>query len=728
MAALCTVEPCMKVKKTIKTHSKTGFRYVRELCCEHKMCGFRQRIIAPEESVFALNVVLQSMYNHQNHHRSTWLEHYRDVVAGKKVSKRGLPPYLKQSTDAFALSLRGKHREVWRKVYAAFQAIDPLFLSGGFEIRKKLEEQVIERSSYSSKKLAIQSAPRIKWTSDLINFKLQHRLKLPPSFRPVPMYCLDHVKAFATKLEADGYLTGVKHQRDCPHFDMIVLDFEMSSDVQERYNTLLFRREKEKKAQNDDGKVKEAPKDNMIIFSSISLLSNICFGQRLNWEISLSADGTHDVGSNDYILIPIGIYHINNDGTKTFRPLLYAFCPGEIELCVLLALDQLRIATRLLFNIYPVFKGGMISDCSEVFVNSFKLVFPKNPLLQCYPHIARKFRIDGERTSNGGYRKNLTKMDSKWLQAVAGKDVQWLRLCRTFAMFNKGASLVSDAWVQAGESKLLDVFANSYLKNPDYCKWWYAVVGIPGCIPQNQSIERNNLDIKGCRAFSGVITTGRNMTAMIGEEFPKLIFNNSGMRYGVGRGVPMLDDKRMLSTTSVLEFYDLIQKSEDIVPYQKGFLINTEEYVGTPIRQERIFNYEKSLAGEFESDYASRSTFFGRVNGFCFVDRSGTTTTSDNKEATFFRGTCFQFYNYCWCPHAAVVQYDELLSVHARKLPDQKNAKARKRVFGQKWHDEIRKDAEYQRQANKMEAPVDKNTSNTAELMAPQISQTQDEE
>jgi hypothetical protein len=171
------------------------------------------------------------------------------------------------------------------------------------------------------------------------------------------------------------------------------------------------------------------------------------------------------------------------------------------------------------------------------------------------------------------------------------------------------------------------------------------VVGIPGCIPQNQSIEQNNLDIKGCRALSGVRTTGRNMTAMISEEFPKLVFNNSGMRYGVARGVPMLDDKRMLPTTSVLEFYDLIQKLEDIVPYQKGFLINTEEYVGTPILQEHIFNYEKSLAGEFESDSASRSTFSEQVNGFCFVERSGTTTTSKNKEATFFRGTCFQFYS-----------------------------------------------------------------------------------
>jgi hypothetical protein len=50
-------------------------------------------------------------------------------------------------------------------------------------------------------------------------------------------------------------------------------------------------------------------------------------------------------------------------------------------------------------------------------------------------------------------KKMLTKMDSKWLQAVAGKDVQWLRLCRTFAMFNKGASLVSDAWVLAVVSR-----------------------------------------------------------------------------------------------------------------------------------------------------------------------------------------------------------------------------------------------------------------------------------
>ena len=426
------------------------------------------------------------MYNHQNHHRSTWLQHYRDVVAGKKDSKRGLPPHLRESTDAFALSLPGKHREVWRNVHLAFQAVDPLFLQGGFEIRKRLEEQVMDRSAYCKKKLGIQDAPRLRWTSDLIDFKRNHCLKIPPSFSPGPMHSLGHVMAFSAKLESDGYLNGRKYRRDCPHFDMVVLDFPMSADVQERYATLLLQREKEKRSQNGDGKVKEAPKDNMIIFSSIALLSNICFGPGLNWEISLSADGTHDVGSNDYILIPIGVYHINHDGTKTFRPLLYAFCPGEIELCVVLALDQLRIATRLLFNINAVFKSGMISDCSEVFVNAFKLVFPNNPLRQCYPHIARKFRIDGERTSNGGYRKHLGKMDNKWLQSVAGKDVQWLRLCRTHLMFEKGKSLVKDAWLRAGEQKLLKVFATSYLDNPDYCNWWYAVVGIPGCTPKSK--------------------------------------------------------------------------------------------------------------------------------------------------------------------------------------------------------------------------------------------------
>ena len=47
---------------------------------------------------------------------------------------------------------------------------------------------------------------------------------------------------------------------------------------------LYFSKGKEKRSQNGDGKVKEAPKDNMISFSSIALLSNMCFGPGLNWE------------------------------------------------------------------------------------------------------------------------------------------------------------------------------------------------------------------------------------------------------------------------------------------------------------------------------------------------------------------------------------------------------------------------------------------------------------
>ena len=36
-------------------------------------------------------------------------------------------------------------------MHLAFQAVDPLFLQGGFEIRKRLEEQVMDRSAYCKK-------------------------------------------------------------------------------------------------------------------------------------------------------------------------------------------------------------------------------------------------------------------------------------------------------------------------------------------------------------------------------------------------------------------------------------------------------------------------------------------------------------------------------------------------------------------------------------------------
>jgi hypothetical protein len=52
---------------------------------------------------------------------------------------------------------------------------------------------------------------------------------------------------------------------------------------------------------------------------------------------------------------------------------------------------------------------------------------------------------------------------------------------------------------------------------------------------------RSNLDTKDCASFAGIIKLGRNMTSMMNNEFPRLIYVNSIERTEVERNFPILD-------------------------------------------------------------------------------------------------------------------------------------------------------------------------------------------
>jgi hypothetical protein len=138
-----------------------------------------------------------------------------------------------------------------------------------------------------------------------------------------------------------------------------------------------------------------------MVFTSLPLLFNLCSSSNLDWNICGSADGTHGLLSNDYKVIGFGVYHIGTDGVKRFHPLAYALATGELELVSILLLHYIKCVARDLFGLYPRFKGGIISDHTEVFVNAFQEVFPKDDVLQCFPHIICKFRIDGEEKAMG---------------------------------------------------------------------------------------------------------------------------------------------------------------------------------------------------------------------------------------------------------------------------------------------------------------------------------------
>ncbi len=137
--------------------------------------------------------------------------------------------------------------------------------------------------------------------------------------------------------------------------------------------------------------------------------------------------------------------------------------------------------------------------------------------------------------------KLLENNQTTWLWDSAEEDVYMLRGCRSLEMFQKLKDMILSSWRDAGEQGLADTFRDSYLDNVLFNKWRYNVSGIPGCIPQNNSHERSNLDTKGCASFSGIIKSGRNMTSMTNNGFLRLIYINSIERMEVERNFPILD-------------------------------------------------------------------------------------------------------------------------------------------------------------------------------------------
>ena len=244
-------------------------------------------------------------------------------------------------------------------------------------------------------------------------------------------------------------------------------------------------------------------------------------------------------------------------------------------------------------------------------------------------------------------------------------------------MFDKLKQMTLSCWRMAGEQSLADTFCKSYLDNDLFNKWRYNVSGIPGCIPQNNSHERSNLDTKGCASFSGIIKSGRNMTAMLNNEFPRLIYVNSIERTEVERNFPILDEKKTMRSP-LFDYFLKFDKLVDCVPYQHGFLINRKYSLGEPINAERVKFYEDSLAGNFEFQFSQRSLFYSRVNELCFVSKQ----QLDPKREPFFTGSCFHFYNHLSCHHAAVLQESDKLHIFAKKISQEKQGRKTRRKVG----------------------------------------------
>jgi hypothetical protein len=666
----------------VKKSNENG-TFITEYKCKLPNCKHRMRVESPGDGPFSGPVLLTTILS-CSHEVITWEEHYRTLAAKrndgifKVISpKIGLHPLVRAYTDILSMT-KLEPKEISRKLQADF-AMDPMFIQSR-PVRDIITQQIRSRVRLNRSE-QVQNDPTqkntsIQYTHDVVTFKEKHLLRLPKDFQPQIIDSETHLLELARTLQKTGHLCGKKHevQTDFPHRDLIVLEYDDVEDST-RYKHLDARREKEKASSNRN--TREAVKANTVVFTSLALLSNLCSSANLDWNVCGSADGTHGLLSNDYKVIGFGVYHIGTDGIKRFHPLAYALATGELELVSILLLHYIKCVARDLFGLIPQFKGGLISDHTEVFVNAFQEVFPGAQVLQCFPHIIRKFRIDGKREGNGQYMKLLENHQTAWLWDSAEEDVYMLRGCRSLLMFEKLKDMILSSWRDEGEQCLADTFRNSYLDNVLFNKWRYNVSGIPGCIPQNNSHERSNLDTKGCASFSGIIKSGRNMTSMMNNEFPRLIYINSIERTEVERNFPILDETKTMKPL-LFEFFLEFDKQVDCFPYKEGYLVNRKYSLGEPINCDRVKRYEDSLAGKFELESSERHVFYSRVNELCFVTKQ----QLDPKKEPFYTGSCFHFYNHLSCHHAAVLQYAHILPTMAKKISQEKQGRRKRRKTG----------------------------------------------
>jgi hypothetical protein len=238
-------------------------------------------------------------------------------------------------------------------------------------------------------------------------------------------------------------------------------------------------------------------------------------------------------------------------------------------------------------------------------------------------------------------------------------------------MFSLMADLVLQAWKAEGEKRLAEVFETEYIMKEDYNLWNYSCFKSPGLVPQNNSIERSNLDMKGSRCISAIINTRVTVGDALHVEFPKLIYTNSSERVGAKMDYAILDASKCIDSACI-ETFRKLKEHNDTKAYKDGFLVNTSGFEGVPIDSQRINRYEMALLGHFQGTYQERHLLHDYVYGLCHV----THTTLVTGEFCFV-GSCEEFFKTTCCPHAVYFQHKEILPALSFKIPTKKSGRTK---------------------------------------------------
>ena len=596
----------------------------------------------------------------------------------------GLPPMVIEYMDSLMSAVNATRlgpKEIARAVEKEFFDDAHLGILCNRDARKKLERKVMTRISNNRRPKNVKPDSRsfatggdrgagcmVVYTNDLMNFKNEFTLRLPSDYSPRMLSGAEsHIVEWAKAIAVRNHL-GIVARGNLPyvaHRNLLVLPYPSVKEQPEMdrvYRVSSTRRE-------------PAP-ENTMVFSSLALLSTLCDCKGgLDMRVVGSIDATDSLFCNNYKLIMFGVIDVSvhNQGlstatTKAFRPLGYAVGQGEREDIALLLVLTIKKAARDLFGLDDIEfeKGGIVSDHSTPLTNALKRAFPRALLAQCYPHIIRKFRTDGREAGNGEYANYC--VEKRFIAQVAVHDVRNLHRCRTRAMFETMAKLVILAWKAAGEEKLASVFSKSYLDDDTFNKWNYTCFGSVGLVPQNNSIERSNLDMKGSRQFAGILKTGVSIDTAIKEELPRMVYTHSVERVGAKMEYAILSSTCI--DTECIDSFRKIVMDKDTKEYEGGYLVNTAGYEGVPVDAVRIQNYERALQGIFPGTYLERHLLVEYTEGLCHVIQ-----TRLSSGQTCFVGSCEQFYKRTYCPHAVLFMYKGILPTRAHKIPTKRSGR-----------------------------------------------------
>ena len=218
---------------------------------------------------------------------------------------------------------------------------------------------------------------------DIVDLKQKHLFSIKDS--PIKRSPTEpEIKEWGTKLYMSGQLNIFKTKSITDYKPNVYLCMTVLDPIPSQNDTGVTNREKklleyiqecvDKK--QTQVKVEGSTFHTTVVFTSLGLLYNASQCADLGWELMGTSDGIDNIFSNDYQLLTLGTFNLNKKGVKSFRPFFYVMCLGERQEAFRLGCLAFLKYCRLLFNITNMeFKGGVVSDCTEVFTNIYDIAF-----------------------------------------------------------------------------------------------------------------------------------------------------------------------------------------------------------------------------------------------------------------------------------------------------------------------------------------------------------------